>query len=130
LRVRFDPLRESLIGEDTLRIQMLAGVSTLRLKLDDALRVESVSSPQAGRHLFFRVRNQDSLMISLGALSGLIGELRLTVRYSGTLRPGSIESELLMQGRDEGQGRLSEDEIPLERVLTYTNREAWYPQGG
>jgi hypothetical protein len=130
LRVRFDPLRESLIGEDTLRVQMLAGVSTLRLKLDDALRVESVSSPQAGRHLFFRVRNQDSLMISLGALSGLIGELRLTVRYSGTLRPGSIESELLMQGRDEGQGRLSEDEIPLERVLTYTNREAWYPQGG
>jgi hypothetical protein len=130
LRVRLDPLRDSLVGEDTLRIQMLAGASTLRLKLDDALRVESVSSPQAGRHLFFRVRNQDSLMVSLGSLSGLVGEIRLTVRYSGTLRPGSIESEILMQGRGEGQGRLSEDEIPIERVLTYTNREAWYPQGG
>jgi hypothetical protein len=129
LRVRLDPLREYLVGEDTLRIAMLAGTSTLRLKLDDALRVESVSSPQAGRHLFFRVRNQDSLMISLGGLSGLLGEIRLTVRYSGTLRPGSIESELLTQGRGEGQGRLSEDEIPLERMLTYTNREAWYPQG-
>jgi aminopeptidase N len=126
--VSFDPVRESLVGEDTLRIAMLAGTGTLRLKLDDALRVESVSSPQAGRHLFFRVRNQDSLMISLGALSGYVGEIRLTVRYSGTLRPGSIQQELLAQAR-EGEGRLSEDEVPIERVLAYTNREAWYPQG-
>jgi aminopeptidase N len=99
------------------------------LKLDDALLVESVSSPQAGRHLFFRVRDQDSLMISLGSLSGFLGEIRLTVRYSGTLRPGSIEQETITQSGREGQGRLSEDEIPLERVLSYTNREAWYPQG-
>ena len=80
LRLRVDPAREAIAGEDTLRIEMLAATSTLRLKLDDALKVESVTSPQVGRHLFFRVRNQDSLMVSLGGLSGTVGEIRLTVR--------------------------------------------------
>jgi hypothetical protein len=124
LRVRVDPSREAIAGEDTLRIEMLAATSTLRLKLDDALRVESVSSPQAGRHLFFRVRNQDSLMVSLGGLSGTLGEIRLTVRYSGVLHPGGIEQELLQTAQAPGV-----EEIPIESVLAFTNRNAWYPQG-
>ncbi len=124
LRVRVDPSRESIAGEDTLRIEMLAATSTLRLKLDDALRVESVSSPQVGRHLFFRVRNQDMLMVSLGSLSGTVGEIRLTVRYSGVLRPGSIEQEVIQAAQAPGV-----DEIPIESVLAFTNRNAWYPQG-
>ena len=123
LRIRVEPARELLVGEDTLRIDMRSSSSTLRLKLDDALRVESVTSPQVGRHLFFRIRSQDSLMVSLGSLSGSVGEILLTVRYSGMLHPGPIESEVLQNTRD------SPDEIPIETALTYTNREAWYPQG-
>ena len=130
LHVRLDPARELLVGEDTLRIEMLAGTSTLRLKLDDAMRVESVTSPRVGRHLFFRVRDQDSLMVSLGSLSGTVGEIRLTVRYSGVLHPGPIESEVVQTPRDSNRPGPGEDEIPIETVLTYTNREAWYPQGG
>ena len=44
--------------------------STVRLRLDESLRVESIRSPQGGDHLFFRVRHQDSLMVSLGPLAG------------------------------------------------------------
>ena len=121
LRIRVEPARELLVGEDTLRIDMRSSSSTLRLKLDDALRVESVTSPQVGRHLFFRIRSQDSLMVSLGSLSGSVGEILLTVRYSGMLHPGPIESEVLQNTRD------SPDDIPIETALTYTNREAWYP---
>jgi hypothetical protein len=123
LRVRVDPVRELIEGEDTIRIKLLASLTALRLKLDDAFKVESVTS-QAGRHLFFRVRNQDSLMVSLGSLSGTLGEISLTVRYSGVLHPGTIESEVL-----QAAGPTSEVEIPIEGVLTYSNRSAWYPQG-
>lgn len=129
LRVRVDPPRAMLWGEDTLRVELLATTSTLRLKLDDALSVESVTSAQAGRHLFFRVRNQDSLMVSLGALAGTLGEVQLTVRYSGVLRPGTIESEVVQLGPDPSSGRIAAEEVPIESVLVYTNRNAWYPQG-
>lgn len=129
LRLRVEPGSQALVGEDTLRIEMLAASSTLRLKLDDALQVESVTS-RAGRHLFFRVRNQGTLMISLGSLSGTLGEIQLTVRYSGVLPPSPIESEQL-QGVREPQDSvaLSQDDVPIEAVLVYTNRSAWYPQG-
>jgi hypothetical protein len=129
LRLRFDPSRESIAGEDTLRIEMLAATSTLRLKLDDALRVESVSSPQVGRHLFFRVRNQDSLMVSLGSLSGTLGEIQVTVRYAGVLHPGPIDQELLQGAREPAGQALGAEDIPIESVIAYTNRSAWYPQG-
>jgi hypothetical protein len=125
LRVRIDPAREFLQGEDTLAIRMLQPTNTLRLRLDDAFRVESISSPEAGRHLFFRVRNQDTLMVSLGGLAGRIGDLSLTVRYAGVLGSTIIEQEAL-----QAEARmLTDEDIPIERVLVYTNRNAWYPQG-
>ena len=131
LRVRVDPAREAIAGEDTLRIEVLGGIGTVKLRLDDALRVESVTSAEVGSHFFFRVRNQDTLMISLGSLAGTLGEISLTVKYSGTLNPGPIESEVL-QTRDPQTGRasgLGEEDVPIEAVMLYTNRNAWYPQG-
>ncbi len=129
LRVRVDPSRQTLAGEDTLRIDLLGSIGTLRLRLDDALRVDSVTSAEVGSHFFFRVRNQDTLMISLGSLTGTLGEISLTVKYSGTLDPGPIESEVL-QGREApNRAGLGEEDVPLEAVTLYTNRNAWYPQG-
>ena len=122
LRVRFQPDRFHVSGEDTLRLQLRSAASTLRLKLDEALRVESVTSRQGGNHLFFRVRGQDSLVISLGALGGAAGEVVLSVRYAGTLRPAAVEQEL--QGRDVV---VTEEPVAIEDVLVYSNRLFWYP---
>jgi hypothetical protein len=125
LSVRFDPERDFLAAEDTLHVRLLAPALTLRLRLDDRLRVESVRSPEGGEHLFFRVRNQNALMVSLGPHSYALAEITLTVRYSGTLTPGPIESEVL-----QFAPVAAEDEVAIDKVLVYTNREAWYPHAG
>jgi hypothetical protein len=124
LSVRFDPARRALEGEDTLRLRVLAAAPTIRLRLDESLRVHSIRSPQGGEHLFFRVRGQDSVMVSLGALAGYIDEFALTVRYGGVHAPEPVEQEVIQAGS------LSEDEFQIEDVLVYTNRTVWYPRGG
>jgi hypothetical protein len=124
LSVRFEPERLRLEGEDTIRVRLLGGASTLRLRLHDDLQVRSVRSAQVGEHLFFRVRNQDSLMVSLGPLAGRTEEFDLTVRYGGVHSPKPLEHELL---------QLPEPEAPdagyvLEDSLVYSNQTAWYPR--
>jgi hypothetical protein len=129
LRVRFDPERQYLEGEDTLRLRPLTlGSTTLRLRLADGLDVESVRS-EVGSHLFFRVRGQDSLMVSLGTLTGRLDDFSLTIRYAGRLAPTLLDSEMAQVSPDIFGDELERGDIPLERVLVYSNREPWHPQG-
>jgi len=136
LQLRLEPERNRIEGRDTLRMRLLSPSPWIRLRLDDAFRVESITSTAAGQHLFFRVRDQDSLMVSLGPWSSAIAEIDLDVRYSGTLHPGPVEREALQAPPPPGSfgpniaGGLSPDEINVEQVLVYTNRWAWYPQAG
>ncbi len=127
LRVRFQPEVFGISGEDTLRIRLLAAVSTVRLRLHDSLRVLAVTSPEGGNHLFFRVRDQSSLVVALGPLSGRVGDITLRVRYAGSHDPAPIEHELLQLV--SGQPTRDDDELFVERVPVYTNRTAWYPRG-
>lgn len=129
LSLRIDPERYSIVGESRMRIRLLGSAPTVRLRLDESLRIDSIRSAEAGDHLFFRVRHQDTVMVSLGALAGRVGEIALTIRFSGAHRPAPVERELL-QVPDPVFGTPSvEDEIPIEPVLVYSNRTAWYPQG-
>jgi peptidase M1-like protein len=126
LTVRFEPERYGLIGTDVLRLRLRNPASTIRLRLDESLRVVSIRSPQGGEHLFFRVRHQDGMMVSLGPLSGTVGEIVLTVRFAGAHRPQSVERELVQTvappvGLD--------DDILVDETLVYSNRAPWYPQG-
>jgi peptidase M1-like protein len=123
LNVRFEPSRQAIVGEATLRLRLLAGSSTVRLRLDSDLQVESVRSPEAGELLFFRVRHQDTVMVSLGALAASADEITLTVRYSGIHSPTPVEDEVV-QLRE-----VPDEEMLIEEVLVYTNRTAWYPRG-
>ncbi len=131
LNVRFEPNRHFIEGSDTLRLRRLSGSSTIRLRLDDAFAVESVSSLEGGAHLFFRVRGQDSLVVSLGALTGRTGDMELTVRYRGTHTPDVIERETMQAGQPAPPyvARGEDEDIPLEEALVYSNKTAWYPQG-
>ena len=132
LRVRFDPRTYLIEAEDTIRLNVLQPSATVRLRLDEGLHIHSITSPEAGRHLFFRVRYQDSVMVSLGALAGRTGEVTLTVHYGGALRPGPVEREV-MQAAEGGRAAAPPaypDEVLIEEVLVYSNRSPWYPQGG
>jgi len=129
LTVRFQPDRMSLQGTSTLRIRLLSPVSNLRLRLDDSLSVQSIRSPQAGELLYFRVRHQDAIMVSLGPLAGREGEISLTVAFGGIHRPEPVEREVLQPPREAPTGGLTEEDIPIEDVFVYSNRTAWHPQG-
>jgi hypothetical protein len=96
----------------------------IRLRLDDSLRVLSVTSAEGGNHLFFRVRNQNSVMVALGPLT-MAQEFSLTVRYAGTHKPEAVEREVLQFAPPEPAP--SQEDIPLEPALVYANRTAWYP---
>jgi hypothetical protein len=133
LRVRFDPRQRTLQGQDTLRLRLLNPMSTLRLRLDEALAVESVTSAEAGAHLFFRVRGQNSLMVALGPLGIAAGEVALTIRYAGAFSPEPVDSEILQTSGRPGPlssapPGLTDDAIWIEKVEVFSNRNAWYPQ--
>ena len=133
LKIRFDPRSYVIEGEDTLRLRLLEPSSTVRLRLDEALHIHSITSAEAGQHLFFRVRYQDSVMVSLGALAGRIGEVVLTVRYGGAFHPGPVEREVMQAAAEGGRPTapsLLQDDVIIEEVLVYSNRSPWYPQGG
>jgi Peptidase family M1 domain len=130
LTVRFEPSRFWVEGEDTLRLSIHTPVTNLRLRLDDNLQVRAITSA-AGEHLFFRIRGQDSVMVSLGALSGLTGELAMRVRYGGVHRPVPVEHELIQAPQSEPPPWApGEEPVMIEEALVYTNRTAWYPQVG
>jgi len=124
LSVRFEPDEVSLAGRDTVTIDVAPGRNTLQVGLDEALRLDSVTS-SVGSHRFFRMRGRNAVMVSLGELVGR-ERVRLTFRYSGRLAPGPIEDEVL-QIFDPADRTIV---IPIERVLVYTNRRAWYPRLG
>jgi hypothetical protein len=128
LEVRFDPERFAVSGQDSLTVDMLQGSASLRLRLDDALRVLSVTSPEGGNHIFFRVRGQNSIVVSLGPYSGRLGEVHLVVRYAGILDPAPVEDETLQTSTVSERRGLADDELFIERVVLYTNKNAWYPR--
>ena len=125
LEVSLEPERYLIRGQDALTLSLLQGATSLRLRLANTLRVLSVSSREGGNHIFFRVRGQNSIVVSLGPYSGRLGEARLVVRYAGALDPASVEDEALPAQEFRG---LSDDELFIERVLLYTNKDAWYPR--
>ena len=126
LSVRFEPERAFLSGENLMRVRLLGNSPTIRLRLEESLRVESIRSLEGGEHLFFRVRHQDALMVSLGALAGRAREATFVVRFSGFHEPAPVEREVLQ----DPTVITPDDEFPIEPVLVYSNRTAWYPQAG
>jgi hypothetical protein len=129
LSVRFSPARAYLEGEDTIQMRLLSANPTVRLRLHESLNVSSVRSAEGGEHLFFRVRHQDSIMVSLGSLAGREGPVSVTVRYSGTHRPDEVDREVMQVREDPNSMGSAEPDVVIDDVLVYSNRTAWYPQG-
>jgi len=126
LALTLDPDTFEITGRDTLTLNILAPLASFRLRLDDELKVRSITSDEGGSHLFFRVRGQNSLLVSMGSLSNHLGPLRLKVEYSGHIPAGTVESEILQIGL-----RFTGDDLPfLEPALIYSRRHAFYPEVG
>lgn len=128
LNVRFDPARVQLQATHSMRVKLLGMASTLRLRLDDDLGVSSVTTGDGTRLLFMRVRDQDSIVVSLGPLASRTEPFTLTTRYAGRHYPSSIEHELVQILPPPGARGSVADSFMNEPPLVYSNRTAWYPR--
>ena len=127
ITVRFDPERFGLRASHTMRLRLLAPTSILRLRLNDDLHVASVTSEEGGSLLFFRVREQGNLVVSLGPLAQREEPFTLTTRYSGRHDPVPVDQELVQAGVPSTS--YVEEETFIDRPpLVYSNRTAWYPR--
>jgi hypothetical protein len=125
LRVHFDPDRLALAGVHRLKLAQLQPAPTIRLRLDDDLRVSSIATEEGASLLFFRVREQNSVVVSLGALGSDGQPFTLVTRYAGRHDPAPVDQELLQTTTI----RERDDETFVDRPpLVYSSRTAWYPR--
>jgi hypothetical protein len=110
----------------TLRVQADA-VATLTMRLAEPLAVSSVISPEFGRLLFFRIRNDDSLIINLPVSAQRGAMMAFDIVYSGRLPSQALDRETVAveaQEQDDDTDQL----IRSEPNFLLSSRSAWYPQ--
>ncbi len=122
----FDPERLGVIASHTMRVRLLVPTGTLRLRLHDDFHVQSVTSPEGGSLLFFRVRDQANLVVSLGPLARREEPFTLTTRYSGRHDPAPVDQEVAQVAAPSLH--LADDAFLDQPPLVYSNRTAWYPR--
>jgi hypothetical protein len=112
----------------TLRVQADAA-ATLTMRLAEPLAVTSVIGSEFGRLLFFRVRNDDSLIINLPVSAQRGAILALDIVYSGRLPTQELDRETValepQQGGDDSE---PDSLIQSEPNFLLSSRSAWYPQ--
>jgi hypothetical protein len=127
ITARFDPEKFEVQATHTMRARLLAPTGTLRLRLHDDFHVSSVTSEEGGSLLFFRVRDQSSLVVSLGPLATRGGPFTLTTRYTGRHDPVPVDQEIA-QVSPPPTLHMAEEGLVDRPPLVYSNRTAWYPR--
>lgn len=101
-------------------------ITTVTLRLADALSVAAVSSRELGPLPFFRMSGQNNLIISLPRPVSLGTEFSLTVTYSGLLPPQEPDENWLGQTRQLFEATEMFG-TGTERYI-YSSSSHWYPQ--
>jgi hypothetical protein len=128
------PERQFIDGRVRMRLRVNGSqLSSLTLRLADPLTVNFVASPEYGRLLHLRIRNQNSVIVNLPVTLLRNTDFTLIVSYAGRLESQAVDAEGLRL-QEPGQGR-SQDEspgpgltIPPEPNFLLSNRSYWYPQ--
>ena len=118
------PGREFIDGAARLRLRVRAPLlSALTLRLADSLSVTAIASPEYGRLLHLRIRNQNSVIVNLPVALERDMEMTLVIAYSGRVEPQNVEDESVQSGE------ASEDPfVSAEPNFLLSNRSYWYPQ--
>jgi hypothetical protein len=124
IEATIQPQTEFLEGRTRLRLRMRnAGASSLTLRLANDLAVRGVVSPDYGRLLHLRVREQNSIIINFPTALPRDSDITLLVAYAGQITPQNVEDESL-----QSEARQDELIIPTEPNFLLSNRSYWYPQ--
>ena len=112
-------------GQVRMRLRVRShGLPALTLRLADELTVRSIGSPEYGRLLFLRVRDQDNIIVNFPAPLPAEAEVTLLVSYGGRLESQDIEDETVQAG----DGRSDSTLVPMEPNFLLSSRAYWYPQ--
>jgi hypothetical protein len=117
IEASFSPERLWINGTARLRIKPRSSyMTTMQLKLAEALTVRGVYAQGMGRLLHLRVVGQNSLILSLPAPVQPDNELVLTVIYSGRLESQELEREAIavQQQQQQQQQERETAAMPLE----------------
>lgn len=131
LNLTIDPDRYWLEGVARIRLRVReSAVNTLTLRLAESLTIGGIFSPEFGRLVSLRVRNQASVVVSLPAFAVRGTEITLVVSYTGRLVPPPPDREGFgPQFPQDTFGGLDEVRFTGEPSVLYSTNAAWYPQG-
>ena len=120
------PDRQFIEGKTQLTVRIQAdAVAALTLRLAEPLVVSSVVSAEFGRLLFFRVRNDESLIVNLPVSAQRGAVLTLIVTYTGRVPSQGLDRETVaLEAQDDDADPL----ISWEPNFLLSSRSAWYPQ--
>ena len=131
LNLTIDPDRYWLEGVAQIRLRVNEpALNSLTLKLAESLTITGIYSPEFGRLLSLRVRNQASAVVSLPAYAVRGTEITLLVSYSGRLVPPPPDREGFgPQIPQDPLGGIDEMRFTGEPSILYSTNSSWYPQG-
>jgi hypothetical protein len=119
------PGREFIEGRARLRLRVRAPMlAALTLRLADSLAVTGIASPEYGRLLHLRIRNQNSVIVNLPVALERDAEMTLVVAYSGRVEPQNVEDEAVQSGEAGPEDPF----VTAEPNFLLSNRSYWYPQ--
>jgi len=127
IEANIQPQTEFIEGRTRLRLRMrTGGVSSLTLRLANDLAVRGIVSPDYGRLLHLRVREQNSIIVNFPAPLPRDTDITLLVSYAGRIMSQDVEDE----SAQAGEGRVQEEPlvIPTEPNFLLSSRSFWYPQ--
>ena len=122
-----DPERSTLRGRARLLIRIRStSVSTLRLRLGEALAVSGVTSVEYGRLLHLRIRSQNTVVVNLPRIVSQDSDLTLVITYAGEVPNQELDSDTIALAT--GRAGTSRSQRTREPALLLSNRAYWYPQ--
>ncbi len=131
-----DPERQWIEGRATVRLETRAPfISQITMALAEPLTVRSVVSDEYGWLFSVRVKNQNTLLVSLPMTLMRDTQITLRIAYGGRLSPQTPDRETLALGQrpPDPQPRNRNSELYLAPLNTepnylYSSRSYWYPQ--
>ena len=111
----------------TLRVQADAA-ATLTMRLAEPLVVTNVVSSEFGRLLYFRIRNDDSLIVNLPVSAQRGTVIALDITYSGRVPTQALDRETIALEPQQGDDNEPDSLIQSEPNFLLSSRSAWYPQ--
>ena len=126
--IAVQPERQIIQGRTRLAIRVRStSMSSVTLRLADALQVRSVVSVEYGPLLHLRVRGQDTVLVSLPRVVPQDSDLTLIVTYDGRLTSQDLDVDTVAVAPDPGQDA-AQTLFPVEPHYLLSNRTYWYPQ--